>query len=78
MEPLEIQWLGTKEAARYLGITQRTLYKLINAGQLPAYKIGRVIRVRRDEVDAFLDAARIKPGELEHLDPDRRLGTEAD
>jgi excisionase family DNA binding protein len=78
MEPLEIQWLGTKEAARYLGITQRTLYKLINAGQLPAYKIGRVIRVRRDEVDAFLDTARIKPGELEHLDPDRRPGSHVD
>lgn len=65
----EIEWLSTKEAARRLGITPRTLYKLIDEGQLPAYKFGRVIRLQQAEVDAFIDGARIQPGELEHLYP---------
>lgn len=60
-------WLSTKETARRLGITPRTLYRLIDEGQLPAYKFGRVIRLRADEVDGFIDAARITPGELGHL-----------
>lgn len=65
----QIEWLSTKEAARRLGITPRTLYRLIDEGQLPAYKFGRVIRLQEREVDEFIAAARIQPGELEHLYP---------
>jgi excisionase family DNA binding protein len=63
----EIVWLSTREAARQLGITTRTLYRLIDSGQLPAYKFGRVIRLQEAEVDAFIQRARIEPGALEHL-----------
>lgn len=63
----EISWLSTREAAGQLGITTRTLYRLIDSGQLPAYKFGRVIRLKESEVEAFVQAARIVPGELEHL-----------
>jgi excisionase family DNA binding protein len=63
----EISWLSTREAAGQLGITTRTLYRLIDSGQLPAYKFGRVIRLKEHEVEAFVEAARIVPGELEHL-----------
>ena len=63
----ELVWLSTREAARRLGITTRTLYRLIDSGQLPAYKFGRVIRLQEPEVDAFIDASRIEPGALEHL-----------
>jgi hypothetical protein len=34
---------------------------------VPAYKFGRVIRLKESEVDAFVDQARIQPGALEHL-----------
>lgn len=60
-------WLSTREAAGELGITTRTLYRLIDSGQVPAYKFGRVIRLKADEVDAFVERSRIAPGELEHL-----------
>lgn len=74
----EINWLSTKEAARRLGITTRTLYRLIDSGQIPAYKFGRVIRLQESEVDAFIDAARIEPGDLEHLYVDTSSDAEAD
>jgi excisionase family DNA binding protein len=60
-------WLGTAAAADYLGIRPRTLYRLINEGRLPAYRPARVFRVRRSDLDAFLEANRIQPGELDHL-----------
>jgi excisionase family DNA binding protein len=66
----EIEWLSTQEAARRLGITPRTLYRFIDHGELPAYRFGRVIRLRAHEVDAFIESSRIKPGELEHLYPE--------
>lgn len=63
--------MTTSEAGTYLGVTLRTLYKLIDDGQVPAYKMGRVIRLRREEVDEFIRAARIPPGALRHLYPRR-------
>lgn len=56
-------WLNTKQAAARLGITVRTLYGLIDDGEIPAYKIGRVIRLKEHEVDAFVESARMKPKE---------------
>jgi excisionase family DNA binding protein len=66
----EIQWLSTAEAAKRLGITSRTLYRFIDQGDLPAYRFGRVIRLKRDEVDSFIESCRIEPGTLEHLYPE--------
>jgi excisionase family DNA binding protein len=71
MSRQETTWLSTKEAARRLGIVNRTLYRLIDEGQLPAYKFGRVIRVKEADVEAFVERARIPPGSLEHLYTDQ-------
>jgi excisionase family DNA binding protein len=65
-----IQWLSTAEAATRLGITPRTLYRFIDEGQLPAYRFGRVIRLKADEVHQFIEECRIEPGTLEHLYPE--------
>jgi len=65
-----IQWLSTAEAARYLGITSRTLYRFIDEGQIPGYRFGRVIRLKQDDVDRFIETSRIAPGTLEHLYPE--------
>jgi excisionase family DNA binding protein len=56
-------------AANRLGITTRTLYRLVDHGELPAYRMGRVIRLKADDVDAFVEASRIEPGALKHLYP---------
>ena len=66
----DTDWLSTQEAARRLGITPRTLSRFIDQGDLPAYRFGRVIRLRAGEVDKFIEGSRIKPGELEHLYPE--------
>lgn len=67
-----LRWLSTKEASARLGITLRTLYRLIDEGQVPAYKFGRVIRLKEAEVDAFIESARVTPGNLTHLYPDAK------
>ena len=50
-----IAWLSTAAAAERLGITPRTLYRFIDEGQLAAYKFGRVIRLKQDDVDAYIE-----------------------
>lgn len=65
-------WLSTQAAAKRLGVTPRTLYRFIDQGELPAYRMGRVIRLRTSEVDAYIETTRIQPGSLEHLYPDAK------
>lgn len=66
----EIAWLNTDEAARRLGITTRTLYRFIDKGRIPAYRFGRVFRLKQTDVDTFIDECRVEPGTLSHLYPD--------
>lgn len=63
----DIEWLSTAEAANRLGINTRTLYRFIDAGELTAYKFGRVIRVKATDLDSFVEGAKVEPGSLEHL-----------
>lgn len=49
--------MGAPAAAKYMGISLRTLYSILDTGELPAYKLGRVIRMKRADVDAYLEAA---------------------
>src|SRR2546423_783959 len=72
MASVDIHWMSTGEAARRLGVTVRTLYRLIDEGEVPAYKFGRVIRLQEHEVDDFIAHSRIEPGKLQHLYPDAR------
>lgn len=72
-----MQWLSTAEAASRLGVTSRTLYRFIDEGRLPAYRFGRVIRLRSAEVDAFIDLCRIEPGTLDHLYADSGHGPDS-
>ncbi|MGH9304508.1 MAG: helix-turn-helix domain-containing protein [Acidimicrobiales bacterium] len=62
--------MSTPAAAAYLGVNARTVYRLIDEGELPAYKFGRVIRLKEPDVVAFVERCRIEPGALEHLYPD--------
>ena len=68
----DIHWMSTQGAAEKLGITVRTLYRLIDHGELAAYKFGRVIRLQEADVDGFINASRISPGSLEHLYPESK------
>jgi excisionase family DNA binding protein len=71
----QIRWMSTKEASERLGVTLRTLYRFIDEGRLPAYQVGRVIRLKADELESFIDSLRIAPGTLAHLYPDSRSDT---
>ena len=72
------QWLSSNAAADYLGITGRTLYRLIDEGKIPAYKFGRVIRLKQAEVEKFIEESKIQPGTLKHLYPEAAERADSD
>jgi excisionase family DNA binding protein len=66
------EWVSTTAACEELGITLRTLYRLIDEGQIAAFRMGRVFRIKREDLDAFIEGTRVEPGSLAHLYPDRK------
>ena len=65
-EPASV-WLSVPEAATRLGVVPKSIYRFIDRGELKAYKMGRVIRLRESDVEAYLVDAEIQPGDLTHL-----------
>ena len=54
------EWFTVDEAAEYLCVSRRTIYKLTKEGRLPAFRIGkeRHRRFRKEDIDKAL-----RPGE---------------
>jgi len=50
--------LSRKEAARYLGVSETTLavWKCTGRYKLPCVKIGRLVKYRQADLDAFIAA----------------------
>ena len=46
--------LTTKELARYLKLTETTIYRYIREGKVPAHWEGGRWRFRKDQIDALL------------------------
>ncbi len=53
MERPASEWLTVTEACRRLGLPRRALFRMIDTGALPAYKIGHWIRLRVIDVEAY-------------------------
>jgi len=50
------------EVAASLRVSNMTVYRLVQAGRLPALRIGRSYRIRQDDVDRYLAAQYTEAG----------------
>lgn len=68
--------LSPKQLAEYLQLSQRTIYRLLERGGIPAVKIGGQWRFRRAAVDEWLDLnmQRLDADSLRALDEDSETG----
>lgn len=48
------RWLSVDEMAEYLGVRRDTIYRWINDKSMPAHKIGRLWKFKKDEVDTWV------------------------
>ncbi|MCL4551936.1 MAG: helix-turn-helix domain-containing protein [Candidatus Marsarchaeota archaeon] len=51
---MEDRWLSVEEIAAYLGIKRDTVYKWVERRKMPAHKMGRLWKFRREDVDYWV------------------------
>ena len=51
---VEDRWLSVDDIALYIGVKRDTVYKWIDRKQMPAHKVGRLWKFRKDEVDLWV------------------------
>lgn len=57
VEPL----LTYREAGRRLGVTDRTVWTLVERGELPAVRFGHSVRIDPGDLRAFIERAKRTP-----------------
>lgn len=48
------RWLSVDEIGEYLGVKRDTVYKWINDKGMPAHKIGRLWKFKKEDVDNWV------------------------
>lgn len=54
MDEIEDRWLSITDICKHLGISSDTVYKWIEKKGMPAHKIGRLWKFKKDEVDDWV------------------------
>jgi excisionase family DNA binding protein len=60
-EPESLEFLTVKETARYLRLCEKQVRRLISRDELPAYRFGTALRLKKEHIDAYAEAQRIRP-----------------
>ncbi len=47
-------WVGVAEVAAYLRVAKESVYRWVEAKGLPAHRVGRLLRFKLSEVDAWV------------------------
>ena len=56
------EYLSLEEVADLLGVNYQLIYRLVRSGELPAIRLGRVYRVDRTDLDAYLESTKTSRG----------------
>ena len=51
---MDDRWLSVDEISEYLGVSKDTVYTWISAKVMPAHRVGRLWKFKRDEVDGWV------------------------
>jgi excisionase family DNA binding protein len=50
------RWVGVEKVATHLGVAKDSVYRWVESRDLPAHRVGRLLRFKLSEVDAWVEA----------------------
>lgn len=56
------RWLSVEEIAEHIGVTKDSVYRWIEKRGLPAHRVGKLWKFRREEVDEWVRAGAAATG----------------
>ncbi len=56
--PTDKEHLSVEEVADELGVTYQLIYRLVRSGELPAARLGKLYRVSRADLNAYLERSK--------------------
>lgn len=56
----ETKLMSVEKVAEFLGISKKSVYRLIAQGELSGFKVGSVLRFRQIDIDTYLERSRTK------------------
>lgn len=56
MAEIDDRWLSVDEICKYLGIGKDTVYKWIDKHGMPAHRMGRLWKFKKEQVDAWVES----------------------
>ena len=56
-----VRYIDIEELADYLKVKKRTAYHLVETMQIPHYRVGRLIRFKLSEIEAWMETKRHEP-----------------
>jgi len=68
---MEDRWLSVDDISAYLGIKRDTVYKWINEKKMPAHRMGRLWKFRKEEVDLWVKSGGASDNDQESI-PEKR------
>lgn len=66
-EPQIERPLSAKQAAAILGVSTKTVLRMAESGEIPAYRVGDLWKFKRSEVEAYFESQRYKPDTKEDV-----------
>lgn len=56
MTEIEDRWLSVEEISKCLGVSNDTVYRWIDKHRMPAHRMGRLWKFKKDEIDEWVKA----------------------
>jgi excisionase family DNA binding protein len=56
--------LSTEETAEFLGISKNTLYEWIVQKKIPHFKVGRLVKFKKEDLDSWLKKKKMEEKEI--------------
>jgi len=65
MAVMEKEFFNIKELSEYLGIKKSFLYSRVEKKEIPHYRVGRLVRFKKSEIDPWMEEFKSEPLDLQ-------------